>query len=73
MEWLLNRVRVRGASASEHDPRLLAFARGTAAGALVGAAIAGTGIWRHFRGGHAGDEPKFKRSRQTRVSRSHDQ
>ena len=30
---------------SATDPRLLAFARGLALGALVGAAIAGSSIW----------------------------
>jgi hypothetical protein len=33
------------------DPRLLAFARGLALGALVGAAIAGSRIWRRRRSG----------------------
>jgi hypothetical protein len=31
------------------DERFLAFARGLALGALVGAAIAGSGIWRRWR------------------------
>jgi hypothetical protein len=31
------------------DPRLLGFARGLALGALVGAAIAGSSIWRRLR------------------------
>jgi hypothetical protein len=31
------------------DPRLLAFARGLAIGALIGAAIAGSSIWRRSR------------------------
>jgi hypothetical protein len=34
---------------SATDPRLLAFARGLALGALVGAAIAGSGIWNQRR------------------------
>ncbi|MGD0017675.1 MAG: hypothetical protein ABSD62_00285 [Candidatus Limnocylindrales bacterium] len=40
--WLL--VRARG-GAGPSDPRLLAFARGLALGALVGAAIAGSTLW----------------------------
>ena len=31
------------------DPRLLAFARGLAIGALIGAAIAGSSIWKGRR------------------------
>ncbi|HEX7430870.1 MAG TPA: hypothetical protein VF293_01650 [Candidatus Limnocylindrales bacterium] len=34
---------------SATDPRLLAFARGLALGALVGAAIAGSGLWNRRR------------------------
>lgn len=34
---------------SAADPRLLAFARGLALGALVGAAIAGSKIWNRRR------------------------
>jgi hypothetical protein len=40
--WILVR---RRAPAGPSDPRLLAFARGLALGALVGAAIAGSSIW----------------------------
>ena len=38
------------------DPRILAFARGLAMGALVGAAVAGSTIWnrRHHHAGRAG-------------------
>ena len=32
-----------------NDPRLLAFVRGLALGALVGAAIAGSSLWRGRR------------------------
>jgi hypothetical protein len=35
--------------ASSADPRLVAFARGLALGALVGAAIAGSSIWNRRR------------------------
>jgi hypothetical protein len=40
--WLLVR---RRAPTGPSDPRLLAFARGLALGALAGAAIAGSSIW----------------------------
>jgi hypothetical protein len=44
----------QGGKAEDHspDPRLLAFARGLAAGALIGAAIAGSSIWRRGRRGN---------------------
>jgi hypothetical protein len=42
LAWLL--VRRRGDSAAG-DTRLLAFARGLALGALVGAVIAGSTVW----------------------------
>jgi hypothetical protein len=39
----------RRTPAGATDPRLLAFARGLALGALVGAAIAGSNIWNRQR------------------------
>jgi hypothetical protein len=39
----------RRAPAGPSDPRLLAFARGLALGALVGAAIAGSSIWSRYQ------------------------
>jgi len=41
-------LRGRG-PAGPTDPRLLAFARGLALGALVGAAIAGSTVWERLR------------------------
>ena len=49
IEWLFRRALSRGGPSGDHDPRLLAFARGAAIGALVGAALAGSSMWRHFR------------------------
>jgi len=46
IEWLFGRVLSRGGSSRNPDPRLLAFARGAAIGALVGAALAGSRLWR---------------------------
>ena len=46
--WILA---YRRAPAGPSAPRLLAFARGVALGALVGAAIAGSSIWSHQRSG----------------------
>jgi hypothetical protein len=54
LERLIAR-RAAGSRRSHHtedrpaDPRLLAFARGLAIGALIGAAIAGSSIWRRIR------------------------
>jgi hypothetical protein len=42
LAWLLVR---RRAGSGPSDPRLVAFARGLALGALVGAAIAGSTVW----------------------------
>jgi hypothetical protein len=39
----------RGQNVSRTDARMLSFARGLALGALVGAAIAGSSIWRRQR------------------------
>jgi hypothetical protein len=46
--YLLGRLLFRRSDDST-DPRALAFARGLALGALVGAAIAGSTIWKRFR------------------------
>ena len=46
IEWLFRRALSRGGPSRDHDPRLLAFARGAAIGALVGAAFAGSSMWR---------------------------
>lgn len=46
IEWLFRRALSRGGPSRDHDPRLLAFARGAAIGALVGAAFAGSSLWR---------------------------
>jgi hypothetical protein len=46
IEWFLRRVLSRGGPSRDHDPRLLAFVRGAAIGALVGAAFAGSSLWR---------------------------
>lgn len=43
------RGRVTAAETVLGDRRLLSFARGLSLGALVGAAIAGLGIWSRFR------------------------
>jgi hypothetical protein len=48
--WLLLRALSRGGESRDHDPRLLAFARGVAIGALVGAAFTGSGMWSRLRG-----------------------
>jgi hypothetical protein len=45
--YLLQRLLFRRAE-STADPRAVAFARGLALGALVGAAIAGSTIWNRF-------------------------
>jgi hypothetical protein len=37
------------------DPRALAFARGLAVGALFGAAVAGSRMWRRGRNGKSAD------------------
>ena len=50
MVWLLRRALSRGAESGDLDPRLLAFARGVAIGALVGAAFAGSGMVRRTPG-----------------------
>ena len=39
---------------AEHPPRMGAFVRGLTIGALVGAAIAGSAIWRRWRRGKGG-------------------
>jgi hypothetical protein len=44
--WLIRRFIDRRGPGHDPDPRLLAFARGLAIGALFGAAIAGSSIWR---------------------------
>jgi hypothetical protein len=51
MRRLLWRLAGRREPAGPSDPRVLAFARGLALGALVGAAIAGSSLWgrRHGR------------------------
>ncbi len=49
IEWLFRRALSRGGHSRDHDTRLMAFARGAAIGALVGAAFAGSGMWRRFR------------------------
>ncbi|MGA2513291.1 MAG: hypothetical protein ABSG37_06705 [Candidatus Limnocylindrales bacterium] len=46
---LLRRSVATRAGSGAPDLRLLAFARGLALGALVGAAIAGSGIWNRRR------------------------
>jgi hypothetical protein len=46
--YLLQRLLFRRAE-STADPRAVAFARGLALGALVGAAIAGSSIWSRMR------------------------
>jgi hypothetical protein len=46
--FLLGRLLFRRSDDST-DPRALAFARGLALGALVGAALAGSGIWKRYR------------------------
>jgi hypothetical protein len=48
LDRLLSR-RARGRREWPSDPRLVAFARGLALGALVGAAIAGSSVWARFR------------------------
>ena len=50
IEWLVRRVLARGDRSRGRDPRLLAFARGAAIGALAGAAFAGSTIWRRLGG-----------------------
>jgi len=45
IERLLRRALSRGGPSRDRDPRLLAFARGAAIGALVGAALAGSSVW----------------------------
>jgi hypothetical protein len=49
--WLLLRLARRRVPTGPSDARLLAFARGLALGALVGAAIAGSTFWerRHHK------------------------
>ena len=46
---LLRRVLFGRTESGGPDARLLAFARGLALGALVGAAIAGSGVWNRRR------------------------
>jgi hypothetical protein len=48
--WLLGRLLERRMGPANSNVRLVAFARGLALGALVGAAIAGSGIWKRTRG-----------------------
>jgi len=43
--WLLRLAGLRAKPSRSADPRLVAFARGLALGALAGAAIAGSTIW----------------------------
>ena len=46
LAWVLAR---RHTETGPSDPRLLAFARGLALGALIGAAIAGSTLWSRRR------------------------
>jgi hypothetical protein len=46
--YMLRRILFRRAE-SDADPRALAFARGLALGALVGAAVAGSRMWSRLR------------------------
>jgi hypothetical protein len=46
IERLLRRVLSRGSPSRDPDPRLQAFVRGAAIGALVGATFAGSSLWR---------------------------
>jgi hypothetical protein len=50
IRYLLGRLLMRRIEPADPDVRMVAFARGLALGALVGAAIAGSGIWRRRRG-----------------------
>ena len=66
MEWLFRRAWSRDGHSRDHDPRLLAFARGAAIGALAGAAVAGSGMRRRFRrtrleNESGGDRPRTAR------------
>lgn len=49
IETLLRRMLPGRTAPADRDARLLAFARGLALGAVVGAAVAGSGIWRRWR------------------------
>ncbi len=49
MTRLLAAVVGRRSPAPPADPRLVNFARGLAVGALIGAAIAGSSLWRYLR------------------------
>jgi hypothetical protein len=46
--YLLRRLLLSRVDPAEPDARLVSFARGLALGALAGAAIAGSGIWRRW-------------------------
>jgi hypothetical protein len=50
IRFLLGRLLMRRMEPANPDARLVAFARGAVLGALVGAAIAGSGLWRKLRG-----------------------
>jgi hypothetical protein len=51
IRFLLGFLIARRTESADPDRRVVAFARGLALGALVGAAIAGSSIWRRRREG----------------------
>lgn len=48
--WLFGRLLERRLGPANSNARLVAFARGLALGALVGAAITGSSVWRKRQG-----------------------
>lgn len=50
IRWALGRLLWRRVEPADPDPRAAAFFRGLALGALVGAAIAGSSIWKRRLG-----------------------
>ena len=50
IRFLVGRLLIRRMEPTNPDVRLVAFARGLVLGALGGAAIAGSSVWRRRRG-----------------------